>query len=180
MAPVPWGLDPKSAGYGEDAIAGGLGYIDKGGRLVPSHQETSRGEPKLAAGSSGGRKHRSPGRLEGPTLLRREQSSKQGAPEVYSLVTTTDFALLATLMHDAISHLMNAIDKAAKVREPIDRIADAMEDTAAAVRIALQCQTTHVAASGRKSRRSATLRAQPSKPPENPHNRRHSSPRAKA
>jgi len=44
-----------------------------------------------------------------------------------SLVTTHDVALLATLIHDAISHLMNAIDKAAKLRVPIERIAAAAE-----------------------------------------------------
>ena len=51
--------------------------------------------------------------------------------EIYSLVTTTDLALLATLTHDAIGHLMNAIDKAAKLSLPIDRIANAVEDAAA-------------------------------------------------
>jgi tetratricopeptide (TPR) repeat protein len=54
-------------------------------------------------------------------------------PDIYSLATTTDIALLATLTHDAIAHLMNAIDKAAKVREPIDRIANAVEKAAAAL-----------------------------------------------
>jgi len=46
---------------------------------------------------------------------------------IHSLVTTHDVALLATLVHDAISHLMNAIDKAAKLRAPIERIAAATE-----------------------------------------------------
>jgi len=46
---------------------------------------------------------------------------------IHSLVTTHDLALLATLVHDAIAHLMNAIDKAAKLRVPIDRIAAATE-----------------------------------------------------
>jgi len=46
---------------------------------------------------------------------------------IYSLATTTDVALLATLIHDAIAHLMNAIDKAAKVRGPIERIAESTE-----------------------------------------------------
>jgi tetratricopeptide (TPR) repeat protein len=46
---------------------------------------------------------------------------------IHSLVTTNDLALLATLVHDAIAHLMNAIDKAAKLRVPIDRIAAATE-----------------------------------------------------
>jgi tetratricopeptide (TPR) repeat protein len=46
---------------------------------------------------------------------------------IHSLVTTHDIALLATLIHDAIAHLMNAIDKAAKLRVPIERIADATE-----------------------------------------------------
>ena len=46
---------------------------------------------------------------------------------LHSLVTTHDVALLATLIHDAIAHLMNAIDKAAKLRIPIERIAAATE-----------------------------------------------------
>jgi hypothetical protein len=46
---------------------------------------------------------------------------------IHSLVTTHDVALLATLIHDAIAHLMNAIDKAAKLRTPIERIATATE-----------------------------------------------------
>jgi hypothetical protein len=46
---------------------------------------------------------------------------------IHSLVTTHDVALLATLIHDAIAHLMNAIDKAAKLRTPIERIAAATE-----------------------------------------------------
>jgi tetratricopeptide (TPR) repeat protein len=49
------------------------------------------------------------------------------ADGIYSLVSTNDVALLATLIHDAISHLMNAIDKAAKIRAPIERIASATE-----------------------------------------------------
>lgn len=54
----------------------------------------------------------------------------QAAPSpnaMYSMATTQDVALLATLIHDAIAHLMNAIDKAAKMRVPIERIANATE-----------------------------------------------------
>jgi AAA ATPase domain len=47
---------------------------------------------------------------------------------IHALVTTHDVALLATLIHDAIAHLMNAIDKAAKLRVPIERIAAATEE----------------------------------------------------
>jgi AAA ATPase domain len=47
--------------------------------------------------------------------------------DIHSIVTTHDMALLATLIHDAIAHLMNAIDKAAKMRAPIERIAAATE-----------------------------------------------------
>lgn len=47
--------------------------------------------------------------------------------DIHALVTTHDVALLATLIHDAIAHLMNAIDKAAKLRVPIERIAAATE-----------------------------------------------------
>jgi tetratricopeptide (TPR) repeat protein len=46
---------------------------------------------------------------------------------IYALATTNDVALLATLIHDAIAHLMNAIDRASKLRAPIDRIAEATE-----------------------------------------------------
>ena len=46
---------------------------------------------------------------------------------IHSIATTQDVALLATLIHDAIAHLMNAIDKAAKLRAPIERIAEATE-----------------------------------------------------
>src|SRR5439155_21708234 len=46
---------------------------------------------------------------------------------IHSFATTNDVALLATLIHDAIAHLMNAIDKASKLRAPIDRIAEATE-----------------------------------------------------
>jgi len=131
---------------------------------VSSDAETSRGERNIAPGGSAARKPRALGRLEGGTLLRVEQSSKEGPPEIYSLVTTTDLALLATLMHDAISHLMNAIDKAAKVREPIDRIAEAMEETAAAVKSVVQAQSAWSAGSDPKSRRAATIGASPLKP----------------
>jgi tetratricopeptide (TPR) repeat protein len=48
--------------------------------------------------------------------------------DIYSLVGTHDVALLATLIHDAIAHLMNAIDKASKMRVPIERIAAATEE----------------------------------------------------
>jgi len=50
-----------------------------------------------------------------------------GPHRIYSVATTQDVALLATLIHDAIAHLMNAIDKASKVRVPIERIATATE-----------------------------------------------------
>jgi hypothetical protein len=69
------------------------------------------------------------------------------------LVTTTDLALLATLIHDAIGHLMNAIDKAAKVQEPIERIADAIEDTAATMKIAVQWDDIGMTLSGARTRK---------------------------
>jgi hypothetical protein len=113
-------------------------------------------------------------------LLRVEQSSKEGRPEIYSLVTTTDLALLATLMHDAISHLMNAIDKAARVREPIDRIANAMEETAAAVKGALSaCQAQRAPVRAAKSRPSAPIGVLALKP-RGHHRSRHSIPKVKA
>lgn len=146
---------------------------------MSSDDTTSRSERSLTPGPSRGRKNRSLAALGGRTLLRVEQSSKEGRPEIYSLVTTTDLALLATLMHDAISHLMNAIDKAAKVREPIDRIAAAMEETAAAVKAALQAQAARSAAVSPKIRRSAPARALPVMPRRQRRNR-HSSPKAKA
>ncbi len=147
---------------------------------MSSSEGTSRGERRLVSGSSAGRKHRPLARLNGRTLLRVEQSSKEGRPEIYSLVTTTDLALLATLMHDAIGHLMNAIDKAAKVREPIDRIANAMEETATAVKGAIiACQAERAAVCGAKSTRSATVGALPLKP-QGHERHRHSTPKAKA
>jgi hypothetical protein len=55
-------------------------------------------------------------------------SDRSGAANsIYKLATTNDVALLATLIHDAISHLMNAIDKTSKLRNPIERIAEATE-----------------------------------------------------
>ena len=111
-------------------------------------------------------------------MLRVEQSSKEGRPEIYSLVTTTDLALLATLMHDAISHLMNAIDKAARVREPIDRIASALEETAAAVKSALAAQAERTARREAKSRRSAVMGVLALKP-RGHHRSRHSTPKLK-
>ena len=101
---------------------------------------TSRSKRKPGAQNAGGRKRR---KVESPdrrTSASGGQSAKRARSEIYSLVTSTDLALLATLIHDAIGHLMNAIDKAAKVQEPIDRIADAMEATAAAVKRAVRCQ----------------------------------------
>jgi AAA ATPase domain len=50
-----------------------------------------------------------------------------GPNGIYSVAASQDVALLATLIHDAIAHMMNAIDKAAKVRVPIERIAAATE-----------------------------------------------------
>jgi len=63
-----------------------------------------------------------------PTIREtRAESELMLSGGIHSLVTTHDVALLATLIHDAIAHLMNAIDKAAKVRGPIERIAAATE-----------------------------------------------------
>ncbi|MBV8454380.1 MAG: hypothetical protein JOZ29_19210 [Deltaproteobacteria bacterium] len=59
------------------------------------------------------------------TLVHAAESAPSSG--IHSLVTTHDVALLATLIHDAIAHLMNAIDKAAKLRVPIERIAAATE-----------------------------------------------------
>nr|AEQ20518.1 putative ATPase protein [uncultured bacterium CSL144] len=56
-----------------------------------------------------------------------EAAGRAPSRGIHSLVTTHDVALLATLIHDAIAHLMNAIDKAAKLRAPIERIAAATE-----------------------------------------------------
>ncbi|MBV8360730.1 MAG: hypothetical protein JO189_22765, partial [Deltaproteobacteria bacterium] len=59
------------------------------------------------------------------TLVKAAKSSPSSG--IHALVTTHDVALLATLIHDAIAHLMNAIDKAAKLRAPVERIAAATE-----------------------------------------------------
>ncbi len=146
---------------------------------MSSGDTTKRSEGSLTPGTPRGQKGRSLAGLGGRTLLRVEQSSKEGQAEIYSLVTTTDLALLTTLMHDAISHLMNAIDKAAKVREPIDRIAAAMEETAAAVKDAIQAQTARSAAISPKIRRPAPARTLPVMPRRHRRNR-HPSPKAKA
>lgn len=47
--------------------------------------------------------------------------------EIYSYATIQDVALLGTFIHDAIAHLMSAISKASKLREPIDRLVVAVE-----------------------------------------------------
>jgi hypothetical protein len=83
-----------------------------------------------------GKRRGQDGRLEWRTPQVREVFVKDGRSEIYSLVTTTDVALLATLIHDAIGHLMNAIHRAAQARQPLDRIADAMEQTAETMKTA--------------------------------------------
>ena len=101
---------------------------------------TSPSKHKSSAQSAGGRKR---GHGEGPDWRASTgagQSTQRNRSEIYSLVTSTDLALLATLIHDAIGHLMNAIDKAAKVQEPIDQIADAMEATAAHIKSVVRCR----------------------------------------
>jgi hypothetical protein len=69
------------------------------------------------------------GSLVAPCAADTPVQAAEPAPSsgIHSLVTTHDVALLATLVHDAIAHLMNAIDKAAKLRAPIERIAAATE-----------------------------------------------------
>jgi hypothetical protein len=156
----------------EDAVPGASGYINKRGRLVSSGGQTSRGERNSEASGSGSRKRRRIGRVDAGLPRIELSAPKEGQPEIYSFATTTDLALLATLIHDAISHLMNAIDKAAKVREPIDRIAAAMEETAAVVKHVVQSQPAPLAASGPKSARSATPRTLPSSSRSIRHNHR--------
>jgi hypothetical protein len=102
---------------------------------------------------SADRKRRQGEPADWTTATYRASSTTSERSEIYSLVTTTDLALLATLIHDAIGHLMNAIDKAAKVQEPIERIADAIEDTAATMKIAVQWDDMGMAFSGAKSRK---------------------------
>jgi hypothetical protein len=119
---------------------------------------TSRGGPtrdkhKPRAQNSGERKRRQAEPADWRTATRRGPSTKYPRSEIYSLVTTTDLALLATLIHDAIGHLMNAIDKAARVQAPIDRIADAMEETAATIKSAVAWDDTRMAISAAKARK---------------------------
>lgn len=94
---------------------------------------TSRNKRNKAQ-NAGGAKRAQAKSPESPNPSGGGRGSRRDRSEIYSLVTSTDLALLATLIHDAIGHLMNAIDKAAKVQEPIDRIADAMEATAANIK----------------------------------------------
>ncbi len=47
--------------------------------------------------------------------------------EIYSYATIQDVALLGTFIHDAIAHLMGAIDKTSRLREPVDRLVDSVE-----------------------------------------------------
>jgi tetratricopeptide (TPR) repeat protein len=69
---------------------------------------------------------------ESPSPALRNTSEKQlqtsgASTAVSQMASAHDLALLATLIHDAIAHLMNAIDKASKMRVPIERIAEATE-----------------------------------------------------
>jgi hypothetical protein len=113
----------------------------------------SRDRRKPVQQKSGDRKRRHAEPADWRRATPRGPSTKSPRSEIYSLVTTTDLALLATLIHDAIGHLMNAIDKAARVQEPIERIADAMEDTAATLKIAVQWDDMAMAVSGAKTRK---------------------------
>lgn len=116
---------------------------------------TGRAKRKPVATNSGERRRRHADPAQSQTSAGAESPAKDARSEIYSLVTTTDLALLATLVHDAIGHLMNAIDKAAKVQEPIERIADAMEATAAVIKSASHCQGSPMVSSSRKSARPA-------------------------
>ncbi len=120
---------------------------------MTSRGETSRDKRKPGAQNSGDRKRRQAEPADRRITARGGPSPKYPRSEIYSLVTTTDLALLATLIHDAIGHLMNAIDKAAKVQEPIDRIANAMEETAATIKSAVEWDDPRMAISVAKARR---------------------------
>jgi hypothetical protein len=120
---------------------------------VTSRGGTSRDKPKTRAQDSGDRKHRRAEPADRRTAKSGGPSAKYPRSEIYSLVTTTDLALLATLIHDAIGHLMNAIDKAAKIQAPIDRIADALEETAATIKSAVQWDDARIAIEAAKARK---------------------------
>jgi len=120
---------------------------------VTSRGGTSRDKPKPGAQDSGDRKRRRAEPADRRTTTRGRPSTTSPRSEIYSLVTTTDLALLATLIHDAIGHLMNAIDKAAKVQAPIDRIADALEETAATIKSAVQWDDARIAIEAAKARK---------------------------
>jgi hypothetical protein len=95
---------------------------------------------------------------------------------IHALVTTHDVALLATLIHDAIAHLMNAIDKAAKLRVPIERIAAATEEISR-ISTPVERLARVLAQSGRDSAPAPPLRpargAQPSRARRHKLNRSH-------
>jgi tetratricopeptide (TPR) repeat protein len=55
--------------------------------------------------------------------------AQQRHSDIYSFATTEDLALLGTLMHNAISHTMSAMDRLAKVQKPLDEIARTISTT---------------------------------------------------
>jgi hypothetical protein len=56
--------------------------------------------------------------------------------QIYSYATIQDVALLGTFIHDAIAHLMSAIDKTSRLREPIDRLVNSVERIADGLEVA--------------------------------------------
>jgi tetratricopeptide (TPR) repeat protein len=86
----------------------------------------------LAASANGG--STTPGREQADSDCREEQrgpqisTMKRESDNIYDLVSTTDLALIATLTHDGIAHIISCVDKIAKLQVPMNRIAEALEN----------------------------------------------------
>jgi hypothetical protein len=105
---------------------------------VTTIAESSRDDRRSRARVRSRGEGRRDGGLDRPTSPGGELLHPGAPSDIYAMATTTDLALLATLIHDAIAHLMNAIHRAADARQPLDRIADAMEQSVATMKIAVK------------------------------------------
>ena len=62
------------------------------------------------------------------------RAANPNSDDIYDLVSTKNIALIATLTHDAIAHIVSCVDKLAKLQPPLTRIADAVEGGASALK----------------------------------------------
>jgi tetratricopeptide (TPR) repeat protein len=122
---IIWGSLLAQHGRAEESAA----KLQGAAQIYKHLQLGARWEERIAGLSSSARLPSAAppdNRIIGPEVV--IQAGAASANGIHALVTTHDVALLATLIHDAIAHLMNAIDKAAKLRVPIERIAAATEE----------------------------------------------------